>query len=396
MVLMLVLCGCGKKNEVAAEDNTVLEAAANDPAITAIETPIADNDADKSAAADSTAEEADPAEKSTADPEPSADEETSGEASAESDGAEPENAEESAEEAEGPKLEDYEIVPIDPAEVMYTNTGINVRRGPSTDFDKVGFLKAGTEIQITGKYKDEWYEIDYNKSKSYVSADYVVAEAPPAPDQAAEGAPEQAVADAGAAAPGDPTAPAENQPAAAQPAPAPAPEPAPAPAPAPVVKAPAGVLLIGDSRCVMMKAATEGGGVSWICENGKGYDWMMETALPQADAIVGKGTKVVFCLGVNDPEHAWAYAREVNAKAAQWAERGASTYYVSVNPVWENPYTTEDEVKDFNTSMASSLSGVKFINTHDTLVADGYRIVDGLHYDDETSRRIFNYIIGGL
>ncbi len=105
-----------------------------------------------------------------------------------------------------------------------------------------------------------------------------------------------------------------------------APAPAAPAAPAKVVSAPAGILFIGDSRCVQMNEAVGGGGCGWIARNGGRYEWFSETAVPNADNIVGKGTKVVICMGVNDPGNINNYANLVNAKAAEWTARGARVY----------------------------------------------------------------------
>ncbi len=154
--------------------------------------------------------------------------------------------------------------------------------------------------------------------------------------------------------------------------------------------------MIGDSRCVQMQSAVGGGGCTWICENGKGYKWLSETAIVLADPAVGNGTKVVFCLGVNDPGNVRNYAQLVNAKASEWAGRGAVVYYVSVNPVWENPYVTQEQVDNFNNTMPGLLSGVIWVDTQSWLKENGCRIVDGLHYDDPTSTNIFNLIMGSI
>ena len=157
-----------------------------------------------------------------------------------------------------------------------------------------------------------------------------------------------------------------------------------------------GIIMIGDSRCVQMQEAVQGGGCSWICENSKGYQWLEEVAIGWADPSVGKGTKVVFCLGVNDPQNVRKYADLVNAKGAEWRERGAVIYYVSVNPVWENPYTSKEEVENFNATMPGLLSGVIWVDTYSWLMENGCKIVDGLHYDAATSATIFNLIMGSI
>lgn len=173
-----------------------------------------------------------------------------------------------------------------------------------------------------------------------------------------------------------------------------APAPVTEPNPQPVVAA--NVVIIGDSRCVQMRDSTGGGGCVWICENSKRYEWFEQNAVPRADEVVGKGTKVVICMGVNDPGDASKYAALTNALAARWAARGAKTYYVSVNPVWENPYTTEEQVMNFNATILPQLVGVRWIDTHTYLMNTGYNLVDGLHYDSDTNIKIFNAIIGSL
>ena len=164
----------------------------------------------------------------------------------------------------------------------------------------------------------------------------------------------------------------------------------------PYIASPAGVVFVGDSRCVQMSAAVGGGGSTWICENSKRYSWFETNAVPKLDDIVGKGTKVVICMGVNDPGNYKQYAALTNQRAAQWAARGAKTYFVSVNPVWENPYVTQEQVDTFNANMPGLLNGVRWIDTASIVKQGGYKLVDGLHYDTNAYINIFNLICGSL
>ncbi len=304
--------------------------------------------------------------------------------------AEPETEKDPAEDTQAVEksFDDKDIVRNESPVTMYVKSPVNVRSGPTTDYDIVGNVTAGTELEVLGRYTDKgWYLINYNGQEAFVSHNYLVKDKPePAEEPAQAKAPE----------------------AQTQPSPAPQQQPAPQPKPqsAPAQQAQAqpqedmpqaaSILFIGDSRCVQMKAAVGGGGCSWICENSKGYDWLESKAIGQADRIIGKGTKVVVCLGVNDTEHVQKYAALVNQKAAEWAARGAKTYYVSVNPVSTNPYRTEEEVQSFNAAMPGLLSGVTWIDTHSVLVSNGYKLVDGLHFNEEGSVYIFNLIISSL
>lgn len=256
------------------------------------------------------------------------------------------------------------VTPFDTAKTMYATNAVNVRKGPSTDYEVVGHLAMAQAAEVTGQADTGWYQIVLDGESAFVSHRYLSETKVeiPAPQPAA------LAAETGQAAPAQPTA----------------------------TVAPAGVIMVGDSRCVQMQAAVGGGGCSWICENSKEYTWFTEIAIPKFDQYVGKGTKVVINMGVNDPEHYNDYVNTINAKAAEWAQRGARTYLVSVNPVWENPYTDQEDVDTFNANVPGMLSGVTWIDTSSWLVTNGYRLVDGLHYDDPTYVNIFNLIMGSL
>jgi len=272
--------------------------------------------------------------------------------------------EEATEETETTGEKETEKAPIivtrlEEPKTLYATMALNVRRGPSTDYEKAGSLAMAEAVTVLGQADTGWYFFMRDGQAVYASGKYL----------------------------------SETQP--EIPAPAPAAPAAPA-GPAQAVAAPAGVIMVGDSRCVQMQEAVGGGGCSWICENSKEYTWFVEKAIPRFDPYVGKGTKVVINMGVNDPEHYRSYAEIVNAKAAEWAARGAKTYFVSVNPVWENPYTDQADVDTFNANVPGMLSGVRWIDTSSWLNTNGYRLVDGLHYDAPTYVNIFNLIMGSL
>ena len=258
----------------------------------------------------------------------------------------------------------FSVTRFEEAKTLYATIALNFRRGPGTDYERAGSLSMADEILALGQADTGWYFFMKNGEAVYASDAYLSETKPelppPAPEATAQAAP------------------------------------APQQGPAQAVAAPAGVIMVGDSRCVQMQEAVGGGGCSWICENSKEYTWFVEKALPRFDQYVGKGTKVVINMGVNDPEHYKDYVATVNAKAAEWAARGARTYFVSVNPVWENPYTAQEDVDTFNANVPGMLSGVTWIDTSSWLNANGYRLLDGLHYDAPTYVNIFNLIMGSL
>ncbi len=293
-------------------------------------------------------------------------------------------AEESSQEESSEELtvDMTKVKSFDAPKTMYAIKNVNARKGPATDYESLGMIKAGEALEVIGQDESGWFEIKYNNDIAFASNDFFSEEDP------ATAVPDASLIPS-TEAQTDPAAAAGTDPAAQAAAPTPALN-------TKVVAAPAGTLIIGDSRCVQMRDISGGGGCSWICQKAKGYSWFESTAIPQADESVGKGTKVVIAMGVNDVENVNNYAALINYKAAEWAARGAKTYFVSVNPVWENPYVTEDQVVAFNASIASQLVGVRYIDTHSYLITNGYTMVDGMHFDDATNLKVFQLIVGNL
>ena len=52
-------------------------------------------------------------------------------------------------------------------------SALNVRSGPSTDYERVGILSGGTKIVVLEKTTDTWFKINYNGLVGYVSAEYL-------------------------------------------------------------------------------------------------------------------------------------------------------------------------------------------------------------------------------
>jgi len=293
---------------------------------------------------------------------------------------EDEGEDDAAESEQGPVLDLTRVRAFDKAKTIYAVSNVNIRKGPSTEFEPLGMLKLGEAVEAIGQDEGGWYEFMYHNEVAFACDDYLSDEKPVFEEESEDG--EQADAGTQVLVPEDddliPDIEAEHEQEVAE------------------VTDPSDVLIIGDSRCVMMKSATGGGGCSWICQKSKGYKWLESTAIPEADEMIGSGTKVVINLGVNDVGNVNRYAALVNSKAAEWAERGAVTYYVSVNPVSDNARVSEAQVEFFNNQIQSQLSGIRWIDTHGYLMSDGFNATDGIHYDNATSVKIFQAIMGSL
>lgn len=67
---------------------------------------------------------------------------------------------------------------------MYAKQTVNVRKGPSADYEQLGSLSSGQEVTVTGIADTGWYRINYNDETGYCSNNYLQTEKP-APKAAA-------------------------------------------------------------------------------------------------------------------------------------------------------------------------------------------------------------------
>ena len=61
----------------------------------------------------------------------------------------------------------------DISKTMYAKQSVNLRSGPSTDYEKVGSLNTNDEVVVTGQANNGWYRIDYNGGVAFVSDNYL-------------------------------------------------------------------------------------------------------------------------------------------------------------------------------------------------------------------------------
>ena len=355
-LLILMICigliGCGStEDEDTQMVSAVVDDLISDMPETDEETLSGTTESDEKSESASGNDEAEPDSETDSDEQPDADDDAADE------------------EAEEDTLPTYEVTALEEPSLMYASTSVNVRQGPSTDFEIVGSLKTGREVTVTGRADTGWYEILYNEDKVFVSDKYLLDEKPV----------EEPVLEAAAD---------------TEPVPDEQPQETAKVVPVTEVKNVAGVIFVGDSRFVQMKNSVGENPCTWIAESSKGYKWLNENAVARIDNCVGKGSKILINLGVNDPGNLKNYLALVNTKADEWAGKGATVYYASVNPVWDNPYVTEEQVEYFNSQMQSGLNGnVHWIDSHTYLNSIGYKLVDGLHYNNETYQNLYAYFM---
>ena len=155
-------------------------------------------------------------------------------------------------------------------------------------------------------------------------------------------------------------------------------------------------IFVGDSRYVQMSSYAESDD-TFIAENGVGYKFL-SSHMDEIVSMSDENTKIVIGLGVNDVFSGTRRYKELLLDLR--SRTNADIYYMLINPVDDelcasNGYTVTNEViDDFNINMQSDLigSGVKTIDANSYLKVIGYTTRDGLHYNSETSRNIYNYV----
>jgi hypothetical protein len=129
-----------------------------------------------------------------------------------------------------------------------------------------------------------------------------------------------------------------------------------------------------------------GVGYRFLSEN---YDKILEYADKNSILVVG--------LGVND------YAMSCKNYIATMNELAdtleCKVYYMLINPVEEEKelqygYSATNEMIDkYNALLVEGFnSKVGVIDTNTYLKEDGFSTLDGLHYDDVTYKKIYNYL----
>ncbi len=168
------------------------------------------------------------------------------------------------------------------------------------------------------------------------------------------------------------------------------------------------VIFVGDSRTVQLYAYLTGnwsganfssGGAHvigddvFIAEGAMGLVWMQNTGIPAARSYFGSGSALVIFMGVNDIFNVDHYISFLKENVPSWTSTGTQVYYAAVGPCDGTYSSHSNKVAQFNSKLSSNLpSGVTWIDTYSYLISSGFTTSDGLHYDSNTSNKIYNYI----
>ena len=161
---------------------------------------------------------------------------------------------------------------------------------------------------------------------------------------------------------------------------------------------PEGVIMVGDSRTIGMQKAMAGqpDPFIYIGQSGEGYSWLTEYALKEMDIEIKAHPSwpVVLNLGVNDTDLVMDYITLYQSFAGRYPD--TSFFYLSVNPLTkESVSVTDDEVVIFNRYLKTAFPE-SYLDSYSVLKKEGFESVDGVHYSDDTYRRIHKFILDEL
>lgn len=161
------------------------------------------------------------------------------------------------------------------------------------------------------------------------------------------------------------------------------------------------IIFIGDSRTVCMhNVIGDAKGTVWSAEVGQGFSWLESTGYPSIEPFIQDNSKVVIWLGVNDTKDIDSYISYYNSLSSELSKSGSKLYVVNIGPVDESVSTNSihnSSIESFNKSLLTNLDdSISYIDIYSALKNHGYVTADGLHYQNGTSKYIYNYIHGAV
>ena len=171
---------------------------------------------------------------------------------------------------------------------------------------------------------------------------------------------------------------------------------------------------MGDSRFNGMRLAVDAKDAAFIACDSMNYGWLINGSnkcRPSTSAISQVNNKIqnsdhniIINLGVNDMGNVSNYYKKYTELAkGEWKDY--DIYIVSVNPINDSLakksgyMAINDNVVKFNDKMksiASESSNLHYCNTYSVIVDEvksGNGTVDGIHYNIDTYKKIYNYIV---
>jgi hypothetical protein len=154
-------------------------------------------------------------------------------------------------------------------------------------------------------------------------------------------------------------------------------------------------IFVGDSRYVGMKKFAQSDDV-FIAQVGEGY-YFLASNMNKILEYIDKNSILIVGLGVND--YASNYKNYIKVMNELADTLDCKVYYMLINPVDEDKealygYSATNEMIDkYNALIKAGFnSKVGVIDTNTYLKEDGFYTSDGLHYDDNTYKKVYNFL----
>lgn len=156
-------------------------------------------------------------------------------------------------------------------------------------------------------------------------------------------------------------------------------------------------LFSGDSRTVgiQLTLGDSHPETLFVAKAGIGYQWMKDHAWSQIKQNLDENPdmKVVFLYGVNDMININYYLKRYKELEGEYDKN--RIWYVSVNPIKGQQLVTDDQIQEFNKKLKEH-AGSRYIDTYSMLNKEGFGSPDGLHYDNDTNTKIYDFIINAI
>lgn len=156
-------------------------------------------------------------------------------------------------------------------------------------------------------------------------------------------------------------------------------------------------LFSGDSRTVgiQLTLGDRHPETLFVAKAGIGYQWMKDHAWSQIKQNLDENPdmKVVFLYGVNDMININYYLKRYKELEGEYDKN--RIWYVSVNPIKGQQLVTDDQIQEFNKKLKEH-AGSRYIDTYSMLNKEGFGSPDGLHYDNDTNTKIYDFIINAI
>ncbi|MGM9912981.1 N-acetylmuramoyl-L-alanine amidase [Floccifex sp.] len=160
-------------------------------------------------------------------------------------------------------------------------------------------------------------------------------------------------------------------------------------------------IFVGDSRIKQLSDSLNSED-TFVCENGSGYNWFTQTAIPKINSIMNQNSIIILNLGINDLNSASKYISKINSLMEnEW--KNHKVVYVTVNPVNQTKCSSisNEMIDDFNYDLYSSLNNVLWIDTNTDIIktvnTDSTKTeTDGIHYTDDINQLYYNQIMDSI